>query len=304
VSIQIPDSASIVGQTFYGRWFVADAGAQGGVAVSPAFKFTVFGDVTAGAPNPIDDPSYFVAQQYRDFLFREPDAAGQAAWVGVLNNCANQFNTDANSASAQCDRIHVSAAFFQSAEFQLKGFFIYRFYKAALGRQPTYEEIIPDMQLVTAGSTAELNARRDAFSNNFAARAEFASLYGSMSNDAYVSALMDRYSLQSITTPDPANPNGSAKVKLTRADLINALNAPTLTRAQVLRAVAESDEAASAEYNPAFVSMQYFGYLRRTAEAGGYADWLRTINANASDVRSMVNGFVNSTEYRARFGQP
>jgi hypothetical protein len=50
--------------------------------------------------------------------------------------------------------------------------------------------------------------------------------------------------------------------------------------------------------------MQYFGYLRRDPDSQGYADWLRTINANPNDTRSMVNGFVNSIEYRLRFGKP
>jgi DNA-binding IclR family transcriptional regulator len=35
------------------------------------------------------------------------------------------------------------------------------------------------------------------------------------------------------------------------------------TRAQVLRAVAEDSDLNSAEFNRAFVLMQYFGYLRR-----------------------------------------
>ncbi len=251
--------------------------------------------------NPIDNTDFFVRQQYRDFLFREPEP-GQP-WTGILNQCPNQFNTDPNSSSANCDRIHVSAAFFGSPEFQLKGFFVYRFYKVAFNRQPTYEEIIPDMQFVTGNTTAELNQKRDAFSNNFAARPEFTSTYNGMSNDQYVNTLMGRYGLTQITTPDPANPNGTTKVTLTTAQLIAGLNSGSLTRAQVLRAIADSDQVAQAEHNAAFVSMQYFGYLRRTAETQGFQDWLRTINANQSDERTMVNGFVNSTEYRSRFGQ-
>ena len=89
---------------------------------------------------------------------------------------------------------------------------------------------------------------------------------------------------------------------LTRADMVNRLNG--LTRAQIVRALADSNEVSSAEFNSAFVAMQYFGYLWRDPGTGGYNDWLRTINANPSDIRSMVNGFVNSTEYRLRFGQP
>ena len=47
VSLPIPDNAALVGQTFFGRWYVTDAGAAGGVAVSQAFRFTVFGTATA-----------------------------------------------------------------------------------------------------------------------------------------------------------------------------------------------------------------------------------------------------------------
>ena len=37
--------------------------------------------------NYIDCPVFFVHQQYSDFLNREPDPAGFAAWVALLNNC-------------------------------------------------------------------------------------------------------------------------------------------------------------------------------------------------------------------------
>ena len=47
VSLQIPNDAALVGQTFFGRWYVTDAGASGGTAVSQAFRFTIFGEATA-----------------------------------------------------------------------------------------------------------------------------------------------------------------------------------------------------------------------------------------------------------------
>jgi hypothetical protein len=124
-----------------------------------------------------------------------------------------------------------------------------------------------------------------------------------MSNTNFVNALMDRYNLQSITTPDPANPDGSTKVTLTRADLINGLNAVTLSRAQVVRAIADSDQLFQLEYNQAFVFMQYVGYLRRSPETAGYNGWLNYLNSTG-DFRTMISGFANSQEYRSRFGQP
>ncbi|HYG11327.1 MAG TPA: hypothetical protein VD835_15370 [Pyrinomonadaceae bacterium] len=85
---------------------------------------------------------------------------------------------------------------------------------------------------------------------------------------------------------------------------VNGLDSGTLTRAQALRAVADSDQVSAAEYNRAFVAMQYYGYLRRAPEADGYHAWLRVINEDPQNVRVMVNGFMNSVEYRLRFGQP
>ncbi len=49
-SLVIPDHASLVGRTLYGRWYVNDASAPQGVAVSPAFKFTIFGNSANSAP--------------------------------------------------------------------------------------------------------------------------------------------------------------------------------------------------------------------------------------------------------------
>jgi hypothetical protein len=254
--------------------------------------------------NPIDDAQFFVRQHYRDFLSREPEAAGLQAWAGVLDGCPDQLNQNPASPSAACDRLTVSAAFFNSPEFRIKGFFAFNFYRVAFGRLPEFSEIIFDMTTVTGTTPADVFARKADFTNTFTRRVEFTNRYGSLSDDAYVSALLGRYGLSSITTPDPAMPDGETKVTLTASGLSSRLAAGTLTRAQVLRAVADSDEVAAAEYQNAFVAMQYYGYLRRTPEPAGYEAWLRVIRENPSNVRLMVNGFINSQEYRRRFGQP
>ncbi len=44
VSLAIPDDQALVGQTFYGRWYVTDAAAANGFSVSKVFSFTVFGE--------------------------------------------------------------------------------------------------------------------------------------------------------------------------------------------------------------------------------------------------------------------
>ncbi|HYX40493.1 MAG TPA: DUF4214 domain-containing protein, partial [Pyrinomonadaceae bacterium] len=249
--------------------------------------------------NPIDRNDFFVTQQYLDFLFRQPDQAGFNAWLNVLNNCSDVHN------DPTCDRITVSESFFGSTEFQLKGYFVYRFYKLAFNRLPTYAEVIPDMISVTGQTQQEVFQKRAAFANNFVQRPAFVSLYGALSNTAFVNTLMARYNLTQITTPNPATPDDpNSKVTLTNADLITGLNNGTLTRAQVVRAIADSDQVFQLEFNPAFVYMQYVGYLRRDPESGGYNAWLNYLNTHPTDSRTMVHGFVDSSEYRARFGQP
>ncbi|HJR06397.1 MAG TPA: hypothetical protein VJ842_03980, partial [Pyrinomonadaceae bacterium] len=82
------------------------------------------------------------------------------------------------------------------------------------------------------------------------------------------------------------------------------LNSNSKTRAQVLREVVESNEVKSRMFNDAFVLMEYFGYLRRDAETTGFNAWLAYLNAHPTDYRTMVRGFINSVEYRKRFGTP
>ena len=82
-------------------------------------------------------------------------------------------------------------------------------------------------------------------------------------------------------------------------------------RAQALRQVAENQNLFNAEFNRAFVLMQFFGYLRRDPNSGpdpdytGYDFWLTKLNQfngnyNAAE---MVKAFITSSEYRQRFGQ-
>ena len=259
---------------------------------------TINDNDSAGAPNPIFASPFFVRQQYLDFLSREPDAGGFSAWLNVLDTCSDVNNNPA------CDRLLVSSSFFGSQEFQLKGFYVFRFYRAAFGRLPTYAEVVADMRSVTGTTSDEVFAKKADFANAFTQRPEFTSLYSGMTNAQYVAALLGRYGLTQVTTPDPANPDGTIKFTMNSADFVIRLDNRTITRAQVLRAIADSDQVSAAEYSGAFVAMQYYGYLRRTPEPGGYQAWLTYLNANPADFRTMVNGFMNSQEYKLRFGPP
>lgn len=47
LTMPIPTTANVVGQTFFARWYIQDAGAANGFSVSQAVRFTVFGEATA-----------------------------------------------------------------------------------------------------------------------------------------------------------------------------------------------------------------------------------------------------------------
>ncbi|HEV2880917.1 MAG TPA: FG-GAP-like repeat-containing protein [Pyrinomonadaceae bacterium] len=254
---------------------------------------TIEDNDAANAANPIFTTPFFVRQQYLDFLSREPEAG--EPWSAILNNCPNVNN------NPLCDRILVSQSFFGSPEFQLKGFYVFRFYKVAFNRLPQYAEIVADMSFVAGATPEEVYARKEQFAVSFTQLREFSRAYDDLTNEAFVSALLSRYQITQITTPDPAQPDGTAKVTLTQAALVNRLDTDALRRAQVLRAVADSDEVSAREFNNAFVAMQYYGYLRRKPEPAGYEAWLGVLRRG--DIRTMIDGFMNSTEYKLRFGR-
>jgi hypothetical protein len=62
----------------------------------------------------------------------------------------------------------------------------------------------------------------------------------------------------------------------------------------------ESNEVFTKFNHEAFAVMEYFGYLRRNPDAA-YLVWIQVLD-QTNDPRGMITGFVNSAEYRQRFG--
>ncbi len=277
-------------------------------------------------PNPIDDAREFVKQQYRDFLNREADQAGEDFWTDNITKCQDPARRPAGQTEAQCtqrQRETTSAAFFLSPEFQYTGYYVYRLYQGALGRKPKLSEFVPDMQFVGNGimvngqlSAAKINQNKTDFAVQFATCAdptkyrcaEFRAIYDLLTNTQYVDKLFQ-------TT-------GVIPSASDRAALINGLNGGTETRASVLQKVVDGIVVISegnqqfttsygqafynSELNRAFVQLEYFGYLRRDPDDAGYPFWLDKLNAAGGDfvAAEMVLAFISSPEYRARFGQP
>ena len=237
----------------------------------------------AGAPNPVNDSAFFVRQHYLDFLSREPDPTGFDFWVGEIEGCG------ANAQCREVKRINVSAAFFLSIEFQQTGYLAYRAHKAAFGNlagKPvpiTRDEMLADMRVIgnnvivnTNGWEQRLEQNKQIYFSQLADSARFTALYPqTLSPEQFVDALNSN--------------SGGALSPAERDALVNDLKTNAKTRAQVLRAVAEDADLTRAEFNKAFVLMQYFGYLRRDPDAlpdhdfNGFNLWLTKLNQFGGD---------------------
>jgi hypothetical protein len=292
--------------------------------LAKTLQFTI--SSTVPPPNPIDDARQFVKQQYRDFLNREADQAGEDFWTDNIAKCNDPARRPPGQTVEQCtlrQRETTSGAFFLSPEFQYTGYFVYRVYQGGLGRQPKLSEFLLDAQFVGNGivvngqlSGAVINQNKAAFAALFVnctdatkyRCAEFKAIYDPLNNQQYVDKLF-------LTT----GVNASAT---DRTALVNGLNGGTETRATVLQKVVDGINVISegnqqftttygqafynSEFNRAFVELEYFGYMKRDPDDAGYAFWLGKLNQFGGNFvnAEMVLAFISSPEYRAQFGQP
>jgi subtilisin-like proprotein convertase family protein len=248
--------------------------------------FTATPDAIA-TTNAIDSHEYFVRQHYLDFLGREPDQGGFNYWTDQLNSCSTDGQCIRNR------RVEISAAFFIEQEFQRTGSFIFQFYRGALGRTLTYSEFAMDRQRVVDGPDLETN--KQAFAEAFVDRTEFVQKYqANTTAESFVDAIL--HTVQGASGTDLS----SERSRL--IDKYNSAATPGKGRSLVVRDLAENGDFAQATYNQAFVLMEYFGYLRRDPDQGGYDFWLNVLNnREAGNYRGMVCAFITSAEYQRRF---
>jgi hypothetical protein len=245
---------------------------------------------TGDSANPLDTPEYFVRQHYLDFLGREPDEAGFNFWSDQILECG------ADAGCLERRRINVSAAYFLSIEFQQTGGLVDGLYRASYGARPQFAEFMPDTATLARGVVVGrtgweqlLAANKQAFLDAWVQRSSFRAAYDLLTNDRYVDALIAHTGVN--FTPSEHD------------SLVNALTFGTLSRAGVLQRIAEDERFVSAKRNETFVMMEYFGYLRRDADADGFAFWLNKLNEFDGNFEQaeMVKAFIVSGEYRDRF---
>jgi hypothetical protein len=275
------------------------------------------------ANNPLDDAQFFVRQHYHDLLNREPDASGLQFWTSEIEGCG------ADQPCRQARRTGVSAAFFLSIEFQKTGYQVFRIYKTSFANSatrprglPTFLEFLRDTQEVGRGVAVgqgnweqQLQQNALSFARAWVGSAEFRAAAG-FSEATSAADYADKLFANSGVIPTGEE----------FADAIAAYGSGgTDGRAAALLSIVNSGSVYNKQYNPAFVYMQYVGYLRRAPneqpnnDFSGFDFWLAKLDSftqAGEDVRDeqvalsrmqraeMVRSFVESTEYRQRFGQP
>jgi uncharacterized protein DUF4214 len=223
----------------------------------------------------VDDPEFFVRQQYRDLLNREPTSKEVNPVLEQFRNC--------KPGDASCDRVAISQNIFHETGFYDRGFFILRIYESGLGHMPGYDEFVAQMTRFRAYlDSQQPEAAKVKFIEEFIKSAEFVKRYEGLSDLEYEEKV--------LRTSQAGPSDGLREFMLGRGS----------PRAQILKKIVESDAVSRRTARREFVVMQYFGYLRRDPEPAGLEQWL-TILDNTGDLRQVTSGFVNSIEYRQRF---
>jgi VCBS repeat protein len=272
-------------------------------------------------PGNVDNTDYFVHQHYMDFLDREPDANGFGFWSNQITSCG------VDPQCLELKRINVSGAFYLSIEFQQTAFLVERMYKTAYGdafgtstNGGAHQLSVPIVRLnellldthqlgqevivLQSGWEQVLENNKQTYVNEFVQRLRFTTVFPT--------------SLTPTQFVERLNQNaGNVLSSSERATAIELFKGASDTnnlvaRAQALRQVVEDQDLYQAEFNRAFVLMQYFGYLRRnpddapeaTRNYTGYDFWLTKLNNfNGNFINAeMVKAFITSGEYRNRFG--
>lgn len=263
-------------------------------------------------PITIGDFDFFVSQQYIDFLRRFPEPAGLQFYLNTLNP-----NTICQPSDVDCIKVIrgiVSANFFRSPEFQRKGSYVMYLYMVSLGQRPVtpaeladsskidrphYPEFMTDLQSISVPDDDPIltETKKAALANAWLQRTEIQNKYGGLSNTNFVQTLVNT---AGVTLPN-------------QGQLVTDLNNAVKTRAQVLREIAESPQVNDKYYKQAFVTMEYFGYLRRDPEdchgspdpnQCGYIFHNNRFNImfDPAEIENIiVRGFMESPEYLNRF---
>ncbi len=218
--------------------------------------------------SPFSTEGWFITQQYRDFLGREPDAAGLDFWIGRLR-----------SGSSGSEVINAMAT---SPEFEGRIAPVVRLYYAYFRRSPDI------VGLKFWASQLEVGFSTLAVSNEFAKSAEFQNTYGSLSDTEFIELVYQ-------------NVLGRASDAAGRAYWLDRMAAGT-SRGAVMLGFSESVENIRDMDPIVKATMLYAGMLGRAPEPNGLNYWTGVIRDGGA-YTGVIAGFLGQPEYRNRMAR-
>jgi hypothetical protein len=250
---------------------------------------TIDPGVSATGGNPIDDYRFFISQHYADMMGREPDQTTLDKLTAQFNQCG------ARGDCLKTRRLDLSTSLLTQSELSATGLFLHDLYVAGLGRRPRFAEYETDRATV-ANFNSEIEDSRIALALAFVQRADFQRRYPTTLKPAeFVDQLLANAGQRS-------NPD----IKAERPALLGLFDAMNSGRAAILARVASHSSVVDAQYNEAFVMLQYFSYLRRDPDESGLNLWMNTLKTkplrDPAAARLVACSFMTSAEYQNRFG--
>ncbi len=214
---------------------------------------------------------WFAMQQYRDFLNREGDASGVSYWTEQL----------ANNSSP---RAEVIQAFAGNPDFAGAMDPMVRLYLAYFNR-------VPDFSGLNFWSNEYLHGRYTLvqISQYFASSPEFNR--AGQGTNAQLAQIVDQLHIR--TSPQDT---GSLVIFYT-----GLLDTGAVTRGELMvTRGSETSENIFRSRENVYVIDFYFGMLQRSPESGGYDYWVNFLRSSGAKL-TLIQGFLGSPEYRARF---
>jgi hypothetical protein len=214
----------------------------------------------------------FVARQYLDILARYPERAETEHWNQKLDACGNDGSCVLGLP------IRENSALLDSPEFRETGGFVYGLYRA-LGRTSTWAEWERDRKRLRTSNARTVTAE-------WVTTREFVDRYPiSLPKVEYVDKL-----IQAI---------GPMRTPAARDTLVARLTQGKIDRAGALLEVITNSEAILRD-DSSFVTLCYFIFLKRDPENGAVNYWVENLRNNPAGKAAVIQGFLNSSEYRTR----
>jgi arabinofuranosyltransferase len=239
--------------------------------------------------NPIDDPRFFVRQQYLDVLDHEPDPDGLDYWSDHLRACPT------GSYCFNDSRISIPIVLSDPSEFQETAQFVYRLYAVSFGAVPSFSDFLRDRRWLGAHridwrDPYEVAPVHRSFIDAWLRRDSFLALYPDpMTAEEFVNRLFENGNLRPYASE--------------RDNLIKSLRAGK-SRVEVLSAIIENEEFMRKIDQQSVVPMQLLMQLRRDVDNDGpYRTWLDKLKRQEPvDARHVICLILTSEEYQQRFG--